>query len=137
MIMPTHGTRADHDPGAGPKEGAMTGNLEALGQAAGPIWLDDLSPEPPVSGSLAALAADDHVVGVTTNPSIFARAIADSDTHDAQIRDLPTRGADAGESMRALTTFDVRWACDVLRPVYHATATGILLPARPYASGTA
>jgi len=56
MIMPTHGTRADHDPGAGPKEGAMTGNLEALGQAAGPIWLDDLSPEPPVSGSLAKLA---------------------------------------------------------------------------------
>ena len=38
-------------------------------------------------------------------------------------------------SMRALTTFDVRWACDVLRPVYGATATGILLPARPYPRG--
>ena len=59
----------------------MTGNLEALSQAAGPIWLDDLSREPPVSGSLAKLAADDHVVGVTANPSAFARAIADSDTH--------------------------------------------------------
>ena len=45
--------------------------------------------------------------------------------------------SDVGEAMRALTTFDVRRACDVLRPVYDATATGILLPARPYASGTA
>ncbi len=115
----------------------MTANLQALSEAGGPIWLDDLSPERPVSGSLAKQAADDHVVGVTTNPSIFARAIADSDTHGTQIRDLPARGVDAGEAMRALTTFDVRWACDVLRPVHDATATGILLPARPYASGTA
>ena len=38
---------------------------------------------------------------------------------------------------QALTTFDLRWACDVLRPAYDPTATGILLPARPYASGTA
>lgn len=115
----------------------MTANLQALSEAGGPIWLDDLSPERPVSGSLAKQAADDHVVGVTTNPSIFARAIADSDTYRAQGRDLSARGVDVGEAMRALTTFDVRWACDVLRPVHDATATGILLPARPYASGTA
>ena len=115
----------------------MTGNLPALSKAGGPVWLDDLSREPPVSASLAKLAADDHVVGVTTNPSTFAPATADNDTHGAQIPDLPTRGADVSEAMRALTTFDVRWACDVLRPVYHATATGILLPARPYAPGTA
>jgi len=121
----------------------MTANLQALSEAGGPIWLDDLSPERPVSGSLAKQAADDHVVGVTTNPSIFARAIADSDTYRAQGRDLSARGVDVDvdvdvdEAMRALTTFDVRWACDVLRPVHDATATGILLPARPYASGTA
>jgi len=137
MIMATHGTRADHDPAAGPKERAMTGNLQSRSEASGPIWLEDLSREPPVSGSVARLAADDHVVGVTTNPSTFAPAIADRDTHRAQIRDLPPRSADVSEAMRALTTFDVRWACDVLRPVYDATATGILLPARPYASGTA
>ena len=129
MIVVTHGTRADHDPAAGPKEGATTGNLQALSEEGGPIWLDDLSREPPVSGSLARLAADDHVIGVTTNPSIFAPAIADSDTHGAQIRDLPTRDVDVSEATRALTTFDVRWACDVLRPVYDATATGILVPA--------
>lgn len=113
----------------------MTDNLQALSEAAVSIWLDDLSRERLVSGSPARLAADDHVVGVTTNPSIFAQAIADSDTCCAQGRDLSARGVGVGEAMPALTTFDVRWACDVLRPVY-ATATGIL-PARPYASGTA
>lgn len=115
----------------------MTDNLQALSEAGVSIWLDDLTRERLVSGSPAKLAADDHVVGVTTNPSIFARTIADSDTYGTQGRDLPARGVDVGEAMRALTTFDVRWACDVLRPMYDATATGILLPARPYAWGTA
>ena len=112
----------------------MTGNLQALSEAGGPIWLDDLSPEPPAS---ASLAADDHMAGVTTNPSLIAPAIADSDTHGAQCRDPSARGVAAGEAMRTLTTFDVRWACGVLRPVCDAAATGILLPARLYASGTA
>jgi transaldolase len=61
------------------------------------------------------------VVGVTTNPTIFARAIEHSDTYAAQIRDLSARGVGVGEALRALTTFDVRSACDVLRPVYDAT----------------
>jgi transaldolase len=102
----------------------MTDNLEALSQAGVSIWLDDLSRERLVSsgrGSLANLIAHDHVVGVTTNPSIFERAIAHGDAYDAQIRDLAARGVDVGEAMRALTTFDVRWACDVLRRVYDAT----------------
>jgi transaldolase len=99
----------------------MTDTLEALGQAGVSIWLDDLSRERLRSGSLARLAADDHVVGVTTNPSIFAKAIAHSDDYGPQLRDLAERGVEVGEAMRALTTFDVRWACDVLRPVYEAT----------------
>jgi transaldolase len=99
----------------------MTDNLEALSQAGVSIWLDDLSRERLVSGSLADLVAHDHVVGVTTNPTIFARAIEHSDTYRPQIRDLSARGVDVGEALRALTTFDVRWACDVLRPVFDAT----------------
>ena len=74
-----------------------------------------------MSGSLADLAARDHVVGVTTNPTIFAKAITGSDAYDPQLRDLAARGVDVREALRALTTFDVRWACDVLRPVYDAT----------------
>lgn len=100
----------------------MNDPLTDLSNAGVSIWLDDLSRERLVSGSLADLAARDHVVGVTTNPSIFARAIAHSDTYGPQIADLSARGVGAGEAMRALTTFDVRWACDVLRPVYDATA---------------
>jgi transaldolase len=99
----------------------MTDNLEALSRAGVSIWLDDLSRERLVSGSLADLVAHDHVVGVTTNPTIFARAIEHSDTYGPQIRDLSARGVDVGEGLRALTTFDVRWACDVLRSVYDAT----------------
>jgi transaldolase len=99
----------------------MTDNLEALSRAGVSIWLDDLSRERLVSGSLADLIAHDHVVGVTTNPTIFARAIEHSDTYGPQVRDLSARGVDVGEALRALTTFDVRWACDVLRPVYDAT----------------
>jgi len=99
----------------------MNDTLGTLSEAGVSIWLDDLSRERLVSGSLADLAARDHVVGVTTNPSIFAKAISGSDAYDAQLRDLATRGVDVREALRALTTFDVRWACDVLRPVYDAT----------------
>lgn len=95
--------------------------LSALSEAGVSIWLDDLGREMLVSGSLAALVARDRVVGVTTNPSIFAKAITSGDAYDAQISDLAARGVGVGEALRALTTFDVRWACDVLRPVYDAT----------------
>ena len=99
----------------------MTNPLAALGASGVSIWLDDLSRERLVSGSLAGLADRDHVVGVTTNPAIFAKAITGSDAYRAQVRDLSARGVDAGEALRSLTTFDVRWACDVLRPIYDTT----------------
>ena len=84
------------------------------------IWLDDLSRQR-LTGSLADLVAHDHVVGVTTNPAIFAKAITGSDAYAQQIRDLWARGAVVGEALRAMTAYDVRGACDVLRPVYDAT----------------
>ncbi len=99
----------------------MTDSLTDLTNAGVSIWLDDLSRDRLVTGTLADLAARDHVVGVTTNPTIFAKAISGSDTYGPQIRDLAARGVDVGEALRALTTFDVRWACDVLRPVYERT----------------
>jgi transaldolase len=85
------------------------------------IWLDDLSRERLATGSLASLAAHDHVAGVTTNPTIFAKAIAGSDAYGAQLRDLAARGIGTGEALRMMTGYDVRWACDVLRPVYDRT----------------
>ena len=95
--------------------------LAELTQAGVSIWLDDLSRLRLTGGSLAELAARDHVTGVTTNPTIFAKAITGSDAYRAQLSDLADRRIPVGEALRALTTFDVRWACDVLRPVYDAT----------------
>ncbi|MGH3967305.1 MAG: transaldolase, partial [Mycobacterium sp.] len=99
----------------------MADALEALNAAGVSIWLDDLSRERLTSGSLAALVNQQRVSGVTTNPSIFAKAIGQTTAYRAQTHDLAVRGVDVGEALRALTTFDVRWACDVLRPVYDAT----------------
>jgi transaldolase len=99
----------------------MTDPLAELSDRGVSIWLDDLSRQRLTSGSLAELAAHDHVVGVTTNPTIFAKAIAGSDAYARQIREESARGAVVGEALRAMTAFDVRWACDVLRPVYDAT----------------
>ncbi len=96
--------------------------LAALARAGVSIWLDELSRDRLRSGALAEDVASRHVVGVTTNPSIFAKSVSGSDIYDAQIRDLAVRGVDVGEAVRMITTQDVREACDVLRPVYVASA---------------
>ncbi|MDN2496594.1 transaldolase [Nocardia nova] len=99
----------------------MSDPLSALTEAGVSIWLDDLSRERLIGGSLARLVRDQHVSGVTTNPTIFAKAITGSDHYTEQIRGLAVRRVDVDTALRELTTFDVRWACDVLRPVYDAT----------------
>jgi transaldolase len=99
----------------------MSDPLFDLTQAGVAIWLDDLSRERLVTGGLANLVRDRHVVGVTTNPTIFQKAISGSPTYDDQVRDLARRGVDVGEALRAITTYDVREGCDVLRPAYDAS----------------
>lgn len=99
----------------------MTDPLQALTDAGVSIWLDDLNRERLTSGSLADLVAHQHVRGVTTNPSIFAKAIGGGTAYEDQLAGLHARGIEVGEALRALTTRDVRWACDVLRPVYDVT----------------
>jgi transaldolase len=99
----------------------MTDPLDELSRRGVSVWLDDLSRQRLTTGSLADLVARGHVAGVTTNPTIFAKAITGSDAYAEQIRDLWTRGTCVHEALRALTTHDVRAACDVLRPVYDAT----------------
>ena len=98
----------------------MTDSIARLRTAGVSLWLDDLSRERLTTGSLAALR-DRGVSGVTTNPTIFARAISDSDAYDGQIRDLKLRQAPADQALRELTASDVRQACDVLRPAYEET----------------
>jgi transaldolase len=95
----------------------MTDRLQALADAGVSIWLDDLSRERIESGSLADLIKDKHVVGVTTNPTIFAGAISDGERYDEQVRKLVAEGADVNKVIFELTTEDVRNACDILAPL--------------------
>jgi transaldolase len=101
----------------------MSDPLADLSAAGVAVWLDDLSRTRLQTGNLADLVKTKHVVGVTTNPSIFQKALSDSAAYDEPVRDLALRGVDIGEAVRALTTYDVRWACDVLAPVYDASDT--------------
>jgi transaldolase len=96
-------------------------NLRRLSEAGVAIWLDDLSRERLQKGTLASMVRDSYVVGVTTNPSIFQNAVAKSDLYDPQVHDLAVRGVQVDEAVRAITTADVRAACDVLRSVYDAS----------------
>jgi transaldolase len=85
------------------------------------IWLDDMSRQRLVSGNLKALVRDKQVVGVTTNPTIFQKAITTSDVYDEQLDDLAALDIPAAQAVLLITTHDVRSVCDLLRPVYEAT----------------
>jgi transaldolase len=95
--------------------------LEDLSAAGVSIWLDDLSRKLLATGALQRLVDHSHVVGITSNPTIFANAIGGSADYDDQIRGLAQRGTSTAEALRLLTVADVRSACHVLRPVYDAT----------------
>ncbi|KAA9160372.1 transaldolase [Amycolatopsis acidicola] len=99
----------------------MSDRLAQLSDAGVSIWLDDLSRERLDSGNLAGLIRDKHIVGVTTNPTIFANALSKGDAYDKQVRELAARGADVPATVRELTTTDVRNAADLFRDVYNAT----------------
>jgi transaldolase len=96
-------------------------NLAALSEAGVSVWLDDLSRDRIKSGNLQELIDTKSVVGVTTNPSIFQKALADSDMYDDQVAELAERGADVDATIRTVTTDDVRNACDILRPQWESS----------------
>lgn len=100
---------------------ATNPNLDALAQNGVSVWLDDLSRSMISSGDLEQLLTDRGVVGVTTNPTIFAAALSKGEAYADQVAQLAGAGADVDAAVFAITTDDVRSACDVLRPVYDAT----------------
>jgi transaldolase len=99
----------------------MNDRLASLADAGVSIWLDDISRQRLESGDLQRLIDEWSVVGVTSNPTIFATAVSDADCYADQVRDLKAREVSLDEAVRAITTFDIRWAADVLRPVYDRT----------------
>ena len=96
----------------------MNENTKALSDAGVSIWLDDLSRQRITSGNLAELITERNVVGVTTNPTIFANAIAAGESYEAAVQELAAGGAGVDEVITALTTKDVADACDIFADVY-------------------
>jgi transaldolase len=96
----------------------MSDVLGKLTEAGVSVWLDDISRDRLRTGNLETLVKDFHVRGVTSNPTIFAHALSKGSAYDDQIKDLALRGVSVDEASRMITTYDIRSACDVLRPVY-------------------
>ena len=95
-----------------------TAQLSAAGVS---IWLDDLSRERITSGNLQELIATKNVVGVTTNPTIFAGALTNGESYAPQVKTLAAAGADADAAVFEITTDDVADACDIFRGVFDST----------------
>lgn len=85
------------------------------------IWLDDLSRARIHSGDLHQLIAERDVVGITTNPTIFATALRSGDAYEGDLDRLARKGVSPTEAVIELTTSDVRDACDIFRPIFDAT----------------
>jgi transaldolase len=99
----------------------MSDILAKLSEAGVSIWLDDVSRRRLSTGNLAGLVRDKHVVGVTSNPTIFAKALAAAEDYDDQVRELAARDASLDAAVREITTTDIRNACDLFRDVWQAT----------------
>ncbi|GAA2001786.1 transaldolase [Nakamurella flavida] len=98
-----------------PQSGGPLADLSAAGVS---LWLDDLSRQRLHSGNLADLIKDKHIVGVTTNPSIFAAALKDGESYQEQAGQLAAQKASVDDAVRAITTDDVRDACDLFADVF-------------------
>ncbi|QBE47567.1 transaldolase [Leucobacter triazinivorans] len=99
----------------------MSASTQHLSRAGVSIWLDDLSRSRIESGELGALIESHDVVGVTTNPTIFAGAIAGGAGYAERIAACATRGLGVSDTIVELTTADVADACDVFAEVYADT----------------
>lgn len=99
----------------------MTAETQRLSEAGVSIWLDDLSRERLASGNLQELIENRNVVGVTTNPTIFAQALSHGTAYDEQMAQLAREGKDVEEAVFTVTTDDVRDACDVFAPIYQSS----------------
>jgi transaldolase len=96
-------------------------NTAALSRAGVSIWLDDLSRERITSKGLQKLIDEKDVVGVTTNPTIFAAALSKGEAYDEQVKELKAKGADVAQAIFEITTRDVSDAADVFHDIYLAS----------------
>src|ERR1700688_3501091 len=101
----------------------MASTLQQLGEHGQSVWLDYISRELLTSGELQRLIAEDNVTGMTSNPTIFQKAIADGSLYDDQIRELIASGIDdPNDVFTELAVTDIQHAADILRPVHERTS---------------
>lgn len=116
----------DSKPTQAPTEGATADRaatrttLHELAEAGVSVWLDDLNRPMITDGDLQGYI-ERGVLGVTTNPTIFAAALSEGEAYGEQVSSLVAEGADVDAAVFALTTQDVSDACDIFLPVYEAT----------------
>jgi transaldolase len=99
----------------------MTNPLVRLGELGQSPWYDFITRDLITSGELARLIREDGLLGMTTNPTIFEKAIAGSDVYDADVRRLAAAGCSTAEIVETIAVEDVRAACDLFAPVYART----------------
>lgn len=99
----------------------MSNRLFDLAEYGQSVWFDGISRRIVRGGELQRMIEEDAVVGVTSNPTIFEKAMAGSDDYDASLQDLLREGASAEAAFEALAVQDVAAAADVLRPVFERT----------------
>src|SRR4051794_31671649 len=92
--------------------------LEQLSDRGQSVWIDYLSRDLIESGELERMMREDSVVGVTSNPTIFQKAMASGDAYDDQMREVLENDQDPTNVFHQLAVTDVRRACDLLRPVW-------------------
>ncbi|MEY9953482.1 transaldolase [Leifsonia sp. EB34] len=100
---------------------ATTSPTAELSAAGVSIWLDDLSRERIATGGLQKLIAERNVVGVTTNPTIFAAALSKGEAYDAQVKQLAAQGVSVEDAIFEITTDDVADASDIFAEVFEAS----------------
>jgi transaldolase len=99
----------------------MTNPLVRLGRLGQSPWYDYITRDLVTSGELGRLIREDGLLGMTTNPTIFEKAIVGSDVYDADVRRLSSDGCSPAEVVEAVAVADVRAACDLFAPVYQRT----------------
>src|SRR5918996_1834193 len=111
------GGSSREEPDKGGKMNERLRRLAGIGQS---VWIDSLSRDDIQSGNLERMI-EDGVVGVTSNPTIFQKAISESSLYDGQLQELAEKEDDPKEIFLALAREDIRDACDLLLPVYETT----------------
>lgn len=99
----------------------MTASTQKLSDAGVSIWFDDLSRERITNGSLQELIDTKNVVGITTNPTIFAGALSNGESYAEQIKEIAQGNPSLEEAAFTIMADDVQKACDIFAPIYNAT----------------